>query len=74
MNNDNKNSFYQEGDDNLLGGFVNSNKAKQLLQCKNTKLYYLRRDSELVFSKIGREIFYEIKSIQALLTRNKNVG
>lgn len=72
MHNENTNPSYQEGDDNLLGGFVNSKKAKQLLQCKNTKLYYLRRDSELVFSKVGREIFYEIKSIQDLLSRNKN--
>lgn len=72
MYNENKNPSYHEGDENLLGGYVNSKKTMQLLQCKNTKLYYLRKASELVFSKVGREIFYEIKSIQALLSRNKN--
>lgn len=71
MNTETNYSLHQEGDDNLLGGYVNSKKAMQLLQCKTTTLYYLRKANELVFSKIGRKIFYEVKSIQALIQRNK---
>lgn len=71
MNTESNSALYQEGDDDLLGGYVNSKKAMQLLQCKTTTLYYLRKANELVFSKIGRKIFYEVKSLQALIQRNK---
>ena len=73
MTNEKSYSPYQEGDDKLLGGYVNSKKTMQLLQCKKTKLYYLRKKNELVFSKIGRVYFYEIKSIKALINRNKGL-
>ncbi len=64
--------IYQEGDDELLGGFVNAQKALQLLQCKTTTLYYLRKHGKIVSSKVGRKIFYEIKSIQDLLILNRS--
>lgn len=62
---------YQQGDNELLNGYVNADKAKQLLGIGTTSLYYLRKKRELSYSKINRKIFYELNSINALLEKSK---
>jgi hypothetical protein len=72
--NENQSNF-QEGDAELLGGYVNTPKAKQLLTCGSTTLYYLReREKVLAYTKVGNKIFYSIESIQKLLDKNRRGG
>lgn len=61
--------------DELLIGFINEKKAKEMLGIKATTLYNLRvKEKVLVFSKIGRKVFYEITSIKNLLVSNQRGG
>lgn len=70
-----KKTNYESGDENLLNGFVTASKAMQLLDCGKTKLYYMReRDKVLVYTSFGNKIFYELKSIQNLIEKNKRGG
>lgn len=66
-----KTSNYQIGDDSLLKGYVNSEKAKQLLNCGTTTLYYMRKKRQLTFSKVNRKVFYELASITKIIEANK---
>jgi len=61
------NSFEQ----NNIGGYLNSKETMKILGCQNTTLYYLRKNGYLAYSKIGRKIFYDIKSIIELLEKNR---
>jgi len=56
-------------------GYVSATRAMQLLNIKSTTLYYLReREKVLIYSKIGKKIYYQIESIKKLLEKNsKNV-
>jgi hypothetical protein len=65
-----KTNNYQNGDEFLLNGFVNSEKARQLLNCGKTKLYYLRKEKQLIYSKVNNKIFYLLSSIQELIEKN----
>lgn len=67
----NNENNYQEGDSELLNGFVNAKKAMQLLSCKTTTLYHLRKNKLISYSKINAKIFYEIESIKALIQKNR---
>ena len=61
--------------DELLIGFINEKKAKEMLGIKATALYNLRvKEKVLAYSKIGRKVFYEISSIKNLLTTNRRGG
>ena len=52
-------------------GYVSAATAKQLLNVKETTLYYLReRDKVLVYARIGKKIYYQIESIKKLLVKN----
>lgn len=55
-------------------GYVSAARAKQLLSIKDTNLFYLRKRNQLVFSKIGRKVFYQLESIKKLLERNRQGG
>jgi hypothetical protein len=63
-------NHYSQGDEILLGGFIPSDKAKSILGCSESTLYFLRKNGYLSYSKIGRKLFFEIESIQNLLKKN----
>lgn len=70
---ENKTSLITE--DELLIGFINEKKAKEMLGIKATALYNLRvKEKVLAFSKIGRKVYYEISSIKNLLISNRRGG
>lgn len=54
-----------------LGGYVPASVAKQMLNCKNTTLYNLRKNHKVVWSTIGAKVFYQVESIKKLLNENK---
>lgn len=72
MKNTDKNSTYQSGDADLLGGFLTQQKTMQVLNVGYTTLYYLRKNKKIKFKKIGAKCFYNLKSIQDLLHGNSD--
>ncbi len=54
-----------------LGEWINESVTMNLLQCKKSTLYYLRKNKKIAFSRIGRKLFYSIQSILQLLNSNK---
>ena len=55
-----------------LDDWINESVTMNLLQCKKTTLYYLRKNKKITYSTIGRKIFYSIQSIKQLLNLNRN--
>lgn len=58
-------------DPEQLGGFVPASIAMQMLNCKNTTLYNLRKRGVLVWSTVGAKVFYSLDSIKKLLNDNR---
>ena len=56
----------------LLDEWINESTTMNLLQCKKSTLYYLRKNKKVTYSTIGRKIFYSIESIKQLLNSNRN--
>ncbi len=72
----NENNF-QEGDENLLGGWITSEKAKQLLGIKSTTLYHLRtrkNGRRLLHTRVGKKIYYNLNDIKKFLDDNQKGG
>lgn len=44
--------------------------ARKLLSISRTKLYQLRKDGELPYSKIGGRVYYNLEDINNLLNKN----
>lgn len=44
--------------------------AQKLLLISRTKLYQLRKNGELPYSKIGGRVYYKFEDINLLLTKN----
>jgi len=57
--------------ENNLGDWLTEQEAQKLTGVKRVKLYYLRIEGEIEFSKIGRKVFYSKQSIVDYLERNR---
>lgn len=53
--------------------WLSAREAKAYLDCSDDFLQKLRDEAQLSFSKIGGKYFYELKSIERLLIKNKIV-
>ena len=47
--------------------------VEKLLDCKRVKLWKLRRDGKLQYSKIGNQTYYFLPSIEKLLISNSSL-
>jgi hypothetical protein len=54
----------------LLDGWINEPTAMEILNCKKSTLYYLRKKGMILSSRIGVKTFYNIDSIKGLLNEN----
>lgn len=55
-----------------LDEWINESITMNLLQCKKSTLYYLRKNKKITYSSIGRKIFYSIQSMKQLLNSNRH--
>jgi biotin operon repressor len=53
-----------------LINWVSEEQMREILKLSRTKLWQLRRDGLLRFSRLGKHIFYDLKSLQQLLEKN----
>ena len=59
---------------NTIPGWIDELEARELLGCKNTKLWAIRKRGEVTYSKIGSKTFYKLTSIAELLEKNMIVS
>lgn len=54
----------------VLGEFISEKDARKLLDRKTTWFYEQRRCGRLPYSKVGSKVFYRIKDIYSLISKN----
>jgi hypothetical protein len=54
----------------LLPEWVNEQEARGLLGLKQTKVYQLRKEGKLVYSRIGKRCLYALSSIKKYIESN----
>lgn len=54
----------------VLGDFISEREARKLLGRRTTWFYEQRRSGKLPFSKVGSKVFYQIKDIHSLISKN----
>jgi helix-turn-helix protein len=60
--------FIKKCDNQIYGkDWLTEGEVQKLLGVKTTTLWKLRSEKKLLYSKIGKKIFYQKKSIEALL-------
>jgi hypothetical protein len=57
--------------DKNLTDWITEEEAMELLKCKTTSLYNLRRSNKIIATKT-RPVFYSLKSIQSYFVSNTN--
>jgi len=55
-----------------LSDWLTEAQTQEMLGCKTTKLWQLRSEGKIKFSKIGSKTFYKLSSILNYLEENTN--
>ena len=54
----------------VLGDFVSEREARKIIGRRTTWFYEQRRSGKLPYSKVGSKVFYSIKDIHSLISKN----
>ena len=65
MMNENSNATIKMND------WICESEAQKLLGLKETSMWALRKKKQITFSKVGAKVFYSLKSIERLLSKNE---
>ena len=58
---------------NYFRTWLKQTEAMEILGCKRTTLYKLRKENRIIFSKLGRKVYVSKESLEKLLNENASV-